>query len=860
MRKIIVTILIFFCFKANAQVNWTNVFGKQRFAQGFGIPVVDTSLLKGANDTACLVLMRGDSNLYFRYKGNYRKLSIGGGAQDLQSVLTNGHVAYNDIDLLSPTNPANEFYISPNNNGGMAFLGMKDSLDRYVELLTNDPRIFFQTKGRQQNLIYTDSAQGNIYLPYQDGQTDTLATLNDIRLSNPNLQGVLDNGNTANSSMTLNAPSVSSIEIDPNQNHIQIHDLASSQYTIYESGKISILKSNGYLQQLIFPTQTANRNLYIPIQTNTNDTIATLANVRASSTTIDTTSLSSRIDLRVKYTDTATMLTNYVNAANYGLTKSGHILSVDTSKISTLYQTNLKLNITDTTNKWVNSVTGLNDSTIRVVKGITTTDIIIRPTTTVTNATRLITTVYNKSGATITKGSVVYIDGAQSSNLPSIALAKANIEETSAYTYGLVETDIANNSQGTVIQNGTITNLNLPTSSYTDGQTLYLSPTIAGGYTTTKPLAPYHYVAIGTITRAHPNFGTIQIAIRNGFQLDEMSDVQIAAVPIDSTILQFSRVDSLWHAVNPTTAMGNRFVKTSDSAAMLLPYLRKADTTTLSNRINLKLNISDTASMLSPYARTTTLSGYLQKSDSATYQTKYRSDTARTNIYAGISSKQNTITLTTTGTTGAATFSSNTLNIPNYSNNDDYFTQACQLLGSTIKGFNLSIPRGSAMLTQTATLTNQNVRFFAYYLPNAQTITGVKWFQNTIGSYTANNYNGVGLYTYSGGTMTLVASSTNDGNIWQTASSGTMGSKAFSSTYSAAAGIYYIALLYCASAATTAPALAAPPSNVTATSANFDFTNSAKFFGQVAGQTTLPSTQASSGLATNTASVGIWLY
>ena len=54
-----------------------------------------------------------------------------------------------------------------------------------------------------------------------------------------------------------------------------------------------------------------------------------------------------------------------------------------------------------------------------------------------------------------------------------------------------------------------------------------------------------------------------------------MSDVSIALVPLDSTILQFSRVDSLWHDVNPTTAMGNRFVKVSESSAMLTKYLRK---------------------------------------------------------------------------------------------------------------------------------------------------------------------------------------------------------------------------------------------------------------------------------------------
>jgi hypothetical protein len=259
----------------------------------------------------------------------------------------------------------------------------------------------------------------------------------------------------------------------------------------------------------------------------------------------------------------------------------------------------------DTANKWVNSVTKLNDSTIRVIKGTSTSDISI---TTATNSIRLITKVWNKSGATITKGSVVYIDGAHSSVLPSIALAKANAESTSAYTYGLVVDDIADNSEGTVIQNGAITNLNLPTNTYTDGQTLYLSPTVAGGYTLTKPLAPNHYVAIGTITRAHPNQGTIQVAIRNGFQLDELSDVQISAVPVDSTLLQFSIVDSLWHDVSPITAIGSRYIKPTDTVSLsnrINLKLNSSDTASLSNRINLKLNISDTSTMLSKYLRKT---------------------------------------------------------------------------------------------------------------------------------------------------------------------------------------------------------------------------------------------------------------
>jgi len=297
----------------------------------------------------------------------------------------------------------------------------------------------------------------------------------------------------------------------------------------------------------------------------------------------------------------------------------------------------------DTTGAFLISVSQPNDSTLTFQKGATQTSYTIR-TSVAGSATRLITTVYNNSGSTITKGSVVYISGAHSSNLPTIALAKANAEETSAYTYGLVETDIANNASGIVIQSGNITNLNLPTSSYTDGQTLYLSPTTAGGYTTTKPLAPYHYVAIGTITRAHPNFGTIQIAIRNGFQLDEMSDVQIALVPNDSTLLQFSRVDSLWHDVSVVNAIGTKYIKPSDTATMLSKYLRKTDTTTLSNRINLKVNISDTATMLSTYQRSITAVKY---SDTATMLANYQLKTPQ---IAYLSADFNTTNTTATNT------------------------------------------------------------------------------------------------------------------------------------------------------------------------------------------------------------------
>ena len=55
-----------------------------------------------------------------------------------------------------------------------------------------------------------------------------------------------------------------------------------------------------------------------------------------------------------------------------------------------------------------------------------------------------------------------------------------------------------------------------------------------------------------------------------------------------------------------TTSISNRInlkVNIADTGSMLNPYLRKSDTTSLSSRINLKVNIADTSSMLSSYLR-----------------------------------------------------------------------------------------------------------------------------------------------------------------------------------------------------------------------------------------------------------------
>jgi hypothetical protein len=160
--------------------------------------------------------------------------------------------------------------------------------------------------------------------------------------------------------------------------------------------------------------------------------------------------------------------------------------------------------------------------------------------------------VRNQTGATITKGTVVYISGATGNN-PIVSKAIATGDATSAQTFGLCQSDIANNATGYVVTMGDL--IGLDTSAFTEGQQLYLSGTVAGTYTATKQYAPIHLVYIGVITRAHPNLGQIEVKIQNGYELDEIHDVS-AQNPANNDIIAFNTSNSLWEKKSIATALG----------------------------------------------------------------------------------------------------------------------------------------------------------------------------------------------------------------------------------------------------------------------------------------------------------------
>jgi hypothetical protein len=107
----------------------------------------------------------------------------------------------------------------------------------------------------------------------------------------------------------------------------------------------------------------------------------------------------------------------------------------------------------------------------------------------------------------INEGDVVYISGA-SGITPGVELATSNDAVTSKII-GIATVDIPVNGTGFITTHGLVRDLN--TSGFTPGDTLYLSPTVPGGYQSTVPVNPSYIVIVGTIVVANGTTGTIYV-------------------------------------------------------------------------------------------------------------------------------------------------------------------------------------------------------------------------------------------------------------------------------------------------------------------------------------------------------------
>ena len=315
--------------------------------------------------------------------------------------------------------------------------------------------------------------------------------------------------------------------------------------------------------------------------------------------------------------------------------------------------------------------------------------------TIITQAQNLVAEVYNNTGATLTKGTIVYINGGQG-NLPTVTKAIATSDPTSAQTFGFINVDLTNNNNGYVTIIGRLENMD--TQAFANGTQLYLSGTTAGTYTSTKPQAPIHLVYVAIVVRSHPTQGVLEVKIQNGVEMDEIHDVQITSIA-NGNILQYSSADSLWHNVAGTTtniAEGTNLYYTdtrarasisttatgltytsgtgvlSLTAGYVIPTTSSATNwdSAYTNRITSATSpLSIAANVISIAQATTSISGYLSSTDWNTFNGK---QAALTNPVTGTGTTNYHTKFTGTSTIGNSLIWDNGTNVGIGNTNTSY--------------------------------------------------------------------------------------------------------------------------------------------------------------------------------------------
>lgn len=159
-----------------------------------------------------------------------------------------------------------------------------------------------------------------------------------------------------------------------------------------------------------------------------------------------------------------------------------------------------------------------------------------------------------KAGEALTKGQAVYVTGADGTNM-IVGKASNATEATSSKTLGLIAQNLATNDQGFVVTEGLLAGIDTSTAQAGDPVWLGTNGNLIFGLAN-KPYAPTHMVFIGIVTRAQQNNGEIFVKVQNGFELQELHNVQITSTPSDNTVLAYETSTSLYKMKSIPTLLG----------------------------------------------------------------------------------------------------------------------------------------------------------------------------------------------------------------------------------------------------------------------------------------------------------------
>lgn len=157
----------------------------------------------------------------------------------------------------------------------------------------------------------------------------------------------------------------------------------------------------------------------------------------------------------------------------------------------------------------------------------------------------------NMTGSTIPNGTVVMFSGVNGDQI-QIAPAIANGSVDHHYMMGITTEPILTGESGFVTTQGLVRGLN--TSAWAAGTILYIDPSVAGGLTSTEPVAPNLKLPVAAVTKSGPGeSGILLVRMTTGEHLESLHDVQVSS-PADNEVLAYNSANGTWINQTPSEA------------------------------------------------------------------------------------------------------------------------------------------------------------------------------------------------------------------------------------------------------------------------------------------------------------------
>lgn len=219
----------------------------------------------------------------------------------------------------------------------------------------------------------------------------------------------------------------------------------------------------------------------------------------------------------------------------------------------------------------------------------------------------------NQSGATIENGRVVRADGTLGASgriLGKYMIADGSIE--AKYTLGVCTADILNGADGYVTEFGLVRGINTTGSLYgetwSDGDVLWVSPTIEGGLTKIKPSAPNLAIEIAMVIHTGVTNGSIFVRPNRYPSTNELQDV-ISTGKTNNAILYWNSslsaytntVTPIFTSVSATTISGSTIYSGSTDLYNIFQPINKSPYNTYVLTAGTSYTFTGTVNTLSIY-------------------------------------------------------------------------------------------------------------------------------------------------------------------------------------------------------------------------------------------------------------------